>query len=84
MTVATYDGQDPLLHGSCRRGWSYQLVRLLEGWLLNMQPISSNVRQSSIVEHDNRVGVLRQPSQGENTVVGMDDDIASVGRVRKD
>lgn len=49
-----------------------------------MQPVSGNVRQRTIVKHDNRVGVLRQPSHGENTVVGMDDDIAGVGRVRKD
>ena len=48
-----------------------------------MQTIGANSRQRFIVEYDDRIGVVREAFEGEERVVGLDDDVGS-GRIRKD
>ena len=41
-----------------------------------MQPIARYPRQRTIVEHDDRIGVVRQSFQREEGVVRLHDDVA--------
>jgi hypothetical protein len=60
------------------------LVGLLERRLLDVHPVAGDAPQRAVVEHDDRVGVLREPAHGQHAVVRLHDDIAGELRVRED
>ena len=62
---------------------THELVHLQHVGRLHVQPIGQDPRQRRIVEHDDRVGVVRQPLEREQRVVRLHDDVAGL-RVRED
>lgn len=62
----------------------YQLVGLLKGRLLDVEAIGGNVRQGAVVEDDDGVCILDEPTHGEDAVVRVDDDVAGAACVGED
>lgn len=62
---------------------THELVRLSERRFLNFETIEADPTQRLIVEHDDRVGMVRQSFESEETVVRLYDNV-SVGRIGKD
>lgn len=48
-----------------------------------MQPISRNMRQRPIIQHHNRIRILRQPPHRKDTVVRVHHHITRVRRIRE-
>lgn len=66
-----------------RRGRTHELIGLIERRRLQVQTIRVDARQRAIVEHDNRVGVVREPLECQERVVRLHDHVALL-RVRED
>jgi hypothetical protein len=60
-----------------------ELVRLLEGRLLDVHAVAGDAAQRAVVEHDDRVGVFGQPPHREHAVVRLHDDVTGQLRVRE-
>jgi hypothetical protein len=57
-------------------GYAHELICLIERGGLYVQPIARYPRQRPIVEHDDRIGVVRQSFQREEGIVRLHDDVA--------
>ena len=57
------------------RCYAYELIRLVERGRLYVQPIARYPRQRAIVEHDDRIGMVRQSFKREEGVVRLYDDV---------
>ena len=58
-----------------------ELVRLLEGRLLDLQPIGCNARKCTIVENDDRVSILSESAHCEEAVVRIHNHVVAALRI---
>ena len=62
---------------------THELIGLVKRGPLQVQTIRVDARQRAIVEHDDRVGVIREPLERQQRVVRLHDHVALL-RVRED
>lgn len=69
--------------GACGHDCRDQLVCLCKRWLLNMESICSDTGQSTIIQNNNRVCILRKASHGKDAVVRLNHNISYALRIGK-
>ena len=62
---------------------AHELIRLIKRGRLYVQPISRDPRQRPIVEHNDRIGMVRQPFKRQQRIIRLHDDVALL-RIGKD
>ena len=70
--------------GRGRHHRRHQRVDLAEVGVCYLQPLRSYFVERGIVKHNDRVGVVDQPFEGENRVVGLHHHVRSLLLVRED
>ena len=76
MTVATYRATPiHITEYNRRHDWTHQLIRLIKARRLYMQPVCRYTRESAIIEHDDRVRMVRETLEGKEGVVRLHHDV---------
>ena len=76
LAAITVDTYTTLNNIRSKVACTYELIRLIETWVLEVQAVRSNTRECTIVEDDNRVCVVCEPLEGQECVVGLHNDVS--------